>query len=119
MMIRTSLANRTDRSRKKCRPVSLCCLRAGLVGIVLLLLPIPAHPESDPAVPQMPVRGELVMLKRELIVVKSDKGTNILIPIGKDTEFDTTLKVGDQVEVVVIPENHVNSVRKLTPEPLP
>ena len=83
------------------------------------MLPIPVHPESDPAIPQMPVRGELVMLKRELIVVKSDEGTSILIPIGKDTELDPALKVGDQVEVVVIPENYVSSVRKLTPEPLP
>ena len=119
MMIRTSLANRTDRSRKKCRPVSLCCWRAWLVAIVLLLLPIPVHSELDPAVPQPPVRDELVMLSRELIVVKSDEGTSILIPIGKDVELDPAMKIGDQVEVVVIYENRVSSVRKLTPEPLP
>lgn len=100
------------------RPVRLCGWWAGLVAIVLVLLPIPAHTESGPTALQTPVRGEMVMLTTELVVVKSVEGTSILIPLGKDAKFDPTLKVGDRVEVVVTPDNQASSVRKLTPEPL-
>ncbi len=64
------------------------------------------------------MRGEMVMLTTELVVVKSIEGTSILIPLGKDAKIDPTLKVGDRVEVVVTPDNQVSSVKKLTPEPL-
>ena len=89
------------------------------MAIVLVLLPIPAPTESGPAAPQTPVRGELVMLTTELVVVKSVEGTSILLPLGKDTKLDPVLKVGDRVEVVVTSDNHVSSVRILTSEPLP
>ncbi len=68
--------------------------------------------------PQAPVRGETVMLTTELIVVKSVEGTNILIPLSNDAKLDSMLKVGDRVEVVVTPDNQVNSVKRLIPEPL-
>jgi hypothetical protein len=57
------------------------------------------------------------MLTGELIVVKSADGTSILIPLGKDTPVDSSLKVADRAEVVVTPDNHVSSVKKLTDEP--
>jgi hypothetical protein len=61
----------------------------------------------------------MVLLTTELVVVKTVEGTSILISLGKDTKLDPVLKVGDRVEVVVTSDNHVSSVRKLTPEPLP
>lgn len=119
MIIRTKIASQADRSGRTRRTVSLCGWWAGLVAIVLVLLPIPAHTESGPAAPQTLVRGEIVMLTTELVVVKSIEGTSILIPLGKNTKLDPMLKVGDRAEVVVTSDNHVSSVRMLTPEPLP
>jgi hypothetical protein len=52
------------------------------------------------------------------VVVKSADGTSILIPLGKDTTVDASLKVGDHVEVVATPDRQVTSVKKLTPDPL-
>jgi hypothetical protein len=57
------------------------------------------------------------MLTSELMVVKSAEGTSILIPLGKDTPLDPSLKVGDLVEVVAA-GSHVTSVKRLTFEPL-
>lgn len=89
-----------------------------LATIFVLLLSPPALPQSGPATPSTQVRGEVLMLTSELVVVKSAEGTSILIPLGKDTPLDSSLKVGDRVEVVVTSDNHVSSVKKLTPEPL-
>jgi hypothetical protein len=53
------------------------------------------------------------MLTSQLIVVRSADGTNILIPLGKDEVVDTSIKVGDQVEVVVTSENQVRLIQKV------
>jgi len=81
---------------------------------VLLLSP-PALSQSDLSTPPAQIRGEVLMLTSELVVVKSADGTSILIPLGKGTTVDTSLKVGDQVEVVATPDRHVASVKKLAP----
>lgn len=85
---------------------------------MLVLLPISASSEAVPATPPIQVRGEILMLTGELVVVKSAEGTSILIPLGKDSPLDSSLKVGDLVEVVVTSGNHVASVKKLAPDPL-
>lgn len=85
---------------------------------MLVLLPISASSEAVPATPPIQVRGEILMLTGELVVVKSAEGTSILIPLGKDSPLDSSLKVGDRVEVVVTSGNHVASVKKLAPDPL-
>ncbi|MGA6828751.1 hypothetical protein ACO9S2_14215 [Nitrospira sp. NS4] len=81
---------------------------------MLLQIPVPAQPDS--AGLQAPVRGELVLLTVELVVVKSVEGTNILIPLGKDIKLDPGLKVGDRVEVFVTPGNQASSVSKMGSE---
>src|SRR5687767_5625487 len=57
--------------------------RLVLAVIGVLLLSPPALSQSDPATPLSRVRGEVVMLTSELVVVKSTDGTNILIPLEK------------------------------------
>jgi hypothetical protein len=78
----------------------------------VLLLSTPALSQSGPASPPAQVRPKVLMLTSELIVVKSADGTSILIPLGKDTTVDASLKV------VATPDRQVTSVKKLTPDPL-
>jgi hypothetical protein len=87
-------------------------------AIFVLFLSTPARAQSSPSTPPPQVRGEVLMLTGELVVVKSAEGTSILIPLGKDTRLDASLKVGDSVEVVVTSGNHVTSVKKLASDPL-
>ena len=89
-----------------------------VLAAMLVLLPVSALSEAVPSPPPTQVRGEVQMLSSELVVVKSAEGTSILIPLGKDTPLDSSLKVGDRVEVVVTSDNHVASVKKLPPDPL-
>jgi hypothetical protein len=81
----------------------------------VLLVAAPALSQSGPVTPPTQARGEVLMLTSELIVVKSADGTSILIPLGKDTTVDASLKVGDQVEVVASPDRQVASIKKLAP----
>lgn len=92
--------------------------RLVLAAICVLLLSSPALSQSDPATPLSRVRGEVVMLTSELVVVKSTDGTSILIPLGKDSIVDASLKVGEQAEVVATPDRRVPSVKKLILDPL-
>jgi hypothetical protein len=88
-----------------------------LAAMCLLLLSIPAQSQLDSATPLQQVRGEVVMLTTELVVVKSADGTSILIPLGKGTTVDTSIKVGDWVEVVAMPDRQIASVKKLPAAP--
>lgn len=118
MTLRTASAVNPDRIR--IGALSLSGRRSWLVcaAIFLLLLSTPARAQSSPATPPPQVRGEVLMLTSELVVVKSAEGTSILIPLGKDTHLDASLKVGDSVEVVVTSGSHVTSVKKLASDPL-
>lgn len=91
--------------------------RLALVVTGVLLLSSPAFSQLDSATPLPQVRGEVVMLTSELVVVKSGDGTSILIPHRKDSIVDASLKVGEQAEVIATPDRHVTSVKKLTPGP--
>jgi hypothetical protein len=55
------------------------------------------------------------MLTSELIVVKSADGTSILIPLDKHTALDSTVTVGDRVEVSAAPDYRIISAKRLTP----
>lgn len=55
------------------------------------------------------------MLTGELIVVKSADGTSILIPLNKNTVLDSTVQVGDHVEISATPDSRIISVKRLTP----
>lgn len=89
--------------------------RLALAAMCFLLVSTPALSQSGPAAPPAQVRGEVLMLTSELIVVKSADGTSILISLGKDTAVDSSLKVGDQVEVVATSDRQVTSVKKHSP----
>lgn len=117
MVVPTRIATQTTGIHTTRRSVSARRWRVGLVALLLALLqiPVPAQPDSEGL--QAPVRGELVLLTVELVVVKSVEGTNILIPLGKDIKLDPRLKVGDRVEVFVTPGNQASSVSKMSSEP--
>lgn len=80
--------------------------------MLLLLSPLPSYAESP--TPMKEIRGEVLMVTAELIVVKSADGTSILIPLGKDSPLDASVKAGDRVEVLTTQDHQVRSVKKLT-----
>ncbi len=112
-MTSTISTNRAD--KRPSGSFSLSGYRLWLGIIAMILLPAQAPSESVPAAPQTPVRGEIVLLTAELVVVKSADGTSILIPLGKHATVDRTLKTGDRVEVVVTEDQQVRSVNKIAP----
>ena len=117
IMVATDSAAGRDRQPIKLILLSGCC--SGLVlAAMLVLLPVPTLSGAVSAPSPIQVRGEVQMLTSELVVVKSAEGTSILIPLGKDTPLDSSLKVDDRVEVVVTSGKHVVSVKKLAPDPL-
>jgi hypothetical protein len=87
----------------------------GLAIAILLLIPSAVLPESDPSMPHIQTRGEVLMLTDELIVVKAADGTSILIPLNKHRALDSTVKVGDRVEVSAAPDYRIISVKRLNP----
>ena len=119
-MLLIALDADTVRSLKELesRPLRGRSFLQALVAMCLLLLSTPALSQPDSAIPPTHVRGEVVTLTNEMVVVKSADGTSILIPLGKDSIVDASLKVGEQAEVVATPDRHVTSVKKLTPDPL-
>jgi len=80
---------------------------------MFVLLPVPVPSQSVPASLSEKVSGELIMLTTDLIIVKSSDGISTLISLNKDTARDSTLKVGDQVEVILASGNQAASVKKL------
>jgi len=71
-----------------------------LAATLLCLAPASVLSESSAAAPAAKMRGEILMLTSELMVVKSAEGTSVLIPLDKGTPLDPLLKVGDLVEVL-------------------
>jgi hypothetical protein len=55
------------------------------------------------------------MLTSELIVVQSSDGTSVLIPLEKETVIDSTLKVGDRVEISSAPDQRLISIKRVAP----
>lgn len=102
--------HRTDHASLARRGLGL-----GLAIALVLLIPAAALSESGPSVPRRQTRGEVLMLTGELIVVKSADGTSILIPLDKHTTLDSTVQVGDRVEISAAPDYRIISVKRLTP----
>ena len=65
------------------------------------------------------VRGEVLMLTSELVVMALVDGTHTLLKVGKNTIVDPSVRVGDRIKVRVTPEHHVVSITKVTREVLP
>lgn len=107
--------DRSDRHRTEHASPTRRGLGLGLAIALVLLIPATVLPESGPSVPHVQTRGEVLMLTGELIVVKSADGTSILIPLDKNTVLDSTVKVGDHVEVSAAPDYRIISVKRLTP----
>lgn len=90
-----------------------------LVGTYALLLSNTTLLQSSlPATPTE-VRGEVLMLTSELVVVKATDGRSILFHLGKDAILDSSIKVADRVEVRFTTDHHVISVKKLTADAEP
>jgi hypothetical protein len=67
--------------------------------LTLMLFGTIAHSESVPLKQTSEVRGQVVMLTSEFIVVASQDGTNIHILLSADATMDHTVKTGDRVEI--------------------
>ena len=94
------------------------CGRDALAIVVVAVLSLSAPTlvgSSDSQ--KAPVRGEVILLTAELVVVKSADGTSILIPLSKNAKLDPQLKVGDQAEVVVAQDHEASVLLKLSQEP--
>jgi hypothetical protein len=107
--------DRSNRHRNPSPIILALCFAFGLATALALLAPAKALPESSPARLPAQVRGEVLMLTSELIVVKSSDGTSILIPLEKETAIDSTVKVGDHVEVTSAPDKRFISIKRVTP----
>ena len=105
----------SNRHRTERTPTPSRWLGLGLIIALVLLIPAAVLPESGPSMPLIQTRGEVLMLTGELIVVKSADGTSILIPLDKHTTLDSTVKVGDRVEISAAPDYRIISVKRLTP----
>lgn len=112
-MRRTSSIARPDRSRTEAPSLPGRRFWLALAAVCILLVSVPSGSQPEPAIPPTQVRGEVVMLTGELIVVRSADGTSILIPLGKDEVVETSIKVGDQVEVVVTSDHQVRLIKKV------
>jgi hypothetical protein len=74
----------------------------------------PGQSETIPPDQPSQVRGQLVMLSRDVIVVVSPEGTNIIIPLVPDAHIDHALKEGEQVLVLISADRAV-AVRRVLP----
>lgn len=93
-------------------PLVPCLL---FVAITTLLVESPAlRSESISSNEVSQVKGQLVMLSREIIVVLSPEGTNIIIPLFRDAHIDHALKEGEQVMVLISSDRAV-AVRRMLP----
>jgi hypothetical protein len=90
-------------------------LSLGFAAALALHPPASVFPEPGPVKPPAQVRGEVLMLTSELIVVQSSDGTSVLIPLEKETVIDSTLKVGDRVEISSAPDQRLISIKRVAP----
>jgi ribosomal protein S1 len=63
------------------------------------------------------LKGEVLMLTTDLVVVKGTEGTSTLVPLGKEATVDQTLKVGDHVEVRMRGTGEAETVTKAASQP--
>jgi hypothetical protein len=95
------------------------CLRHLAFAALMLMLPLTfAHSESVPLKQTSEVKGQVVMLTSEFIILapqekKNQEGKNIFIPIAAGATIDNTVKTGDQVEVRVNADDRATAVHKL------
>lgn len=83
-------------------------------GTYALFLSTPTLLQASLPTPPTEIRGEVLMLTSELVVVRLTDGRSILFHLGKDAMLDSSVKVADHVKVHFTPDHHAISVKKLT-----
>ena len=90
---------------------------AALLLVAMATVPFersPGRSESIPSNQASPVQGQLVMLSRDVIVVLTPAGTNIIIPLYPDAHVDHALQEGERV-IVSISTDRAVAVRRIAP----
>ena len=90
---------------------------AGLFLFAITILqfePSLGRSETIPSDEPSQITGQLVMLSRDVIVVLSPGGTNIIIPLYSDAHVDQALKKGEYV-LVSISSNRAVAIRRAAP----
>jgi hypothetical protein len=72
--------------------------------------PVPAPPLPAPPA-QQTIKGDVLNIEGEYLVVKDMSGHEIRLHVNKDTRTDNNrLKVGDKISAVVAPDGHAESI---------
>ena len=71
----------------------------------------PAKPQGDKIL-KNEVRGELLKIDGDLYVVKEANGKEVKVQVDKETRIEPSLKPGDRVEVKVMPQGNIWSIKK-------
>lgn len=77
-----------------------------MVGVSFAANEVPAPPASA----SQTVKGEVLMITDEFLVVKEPTGKGLQLFFDKDTKRDTTIKAGDKIEAQVSPDGHAKSI---------
>ena len=72
----------------------------------------PARPQAD-TILKPEVHGELLKIDGDLYTVKETNGKEVRLQIDKETRLEQTLKPGDKVEVKVMPQGNIWSIKKM------
>ncbi len=96
------------------RSVSTLALTSLLA--LLTFFSIAKAADSPGANPQV-LRGEILMLTMDLVVVKDAQGSTTLVPLGKGAKVDQAIKVGDHAEVRVTGAGEAEAVTKSSAQP--
>lgn len=78
-----------------------------MVGVSFAGNEMPAHSASSPQA----VKGEVIMITDEFLVVEDPTGKGVVVLFDKDTKRKTAIKVGDKIEAQVSPDGYAESIR--------
>lgn len=90
-----------------------------LSGLLALLACSIAQAADGPGTNSQVLRGEVLMLTIDLVVVKDAEGATTLVPLVKGAKVDQAIKVGDHVEVRVTGTGEAETVTKSPAQPIP
>jgi hypothetical protein len=83
---------------------------------------VAAQSSQAPPLPNKPahtLKGEVVMITNELIILKEPTGNRSLIQVGKEIQKDATVKEGTQVEIAVTEDGQAKTITILKNDPKP
>jgi hypothetical protein len=79
--------------------------------------PMPTPPLPAPPT-QQTIKGDVLNIEGEYLVVKDMSGHEVRLHMNKDTRTENRLKVGDKIAAVVSPDGHADSITlELPPTP--